>query len=103
MFVARATINRYRERFDRLLVWPSNLKLVRMVRAANHGAAGDVEKTHFARPGAILLEARRWNKLYHRQMSQGGLQILAERENIAGNRAQIAQGGEELIFGFTQT
>ncbi len=55
------------------------VEFVRMIRAAHHRPAGDVNKTHFR---AMFLECGkclRRNKFNHGEMPQRRLQILAQR------------------------
>ena len=44
----------------------------------------------------------RRNILPHRQVMDGGLQVLAERQNIAASLPQIVERREQLGFGLTQ-
>ena len=62
-----------------------------------------MHKTHHAGDATQRGKLIRRNEFDHWQMLQGGLQILAEREDIATGGPQIFHGHHELIFGFTET
>lgn len=80
----------------------ANLYFIRMIRTADHRAAGDVDKTHFARSLTINVESFGRNKLHHWQVPQRGLKILAKRENVAARRAKVFHGGEKFLLGFAE-
>ena len=80
-----------------------HLKLIRMIRAADHRAAGHVDEAHFLGNDFVLGKCLRRHKFLHRQMPQGGLQILAKGEDVATRGAQIAHGLEQFLGRLAQS
>src|SRR5213594_3542250 len=77
-------------------------KIVRVIRAAHHRPAGNVGEAHLPRPLAVLLELRRRNEFDHWQVPQRGLQVLAEREQVALRPAQVFHRDEQLLLPLAQ-
>ena len=73
-------------------------EIIRMIRAAHEWAAGDVGEAHglggfFVRGKLVGVD-----ELHHRQMFFGGLEVLAEGEEVAADGAKV---GDRLVqFGF---
>ena len=77
-------------------------ELIRVVGAAHHRPAGDVDKAHRPRALAMFREFFRRDEIHDGQMFQGRLQILAEREQVAIRRPQILQRGEHFCLRLAQ-
>src|SRR5947209_16624705 len=67
-------------------------KIGRMIRTPNHRPAGNMHKTHLARLLAVLVKLRWRNKCCDWQVLQGGLEILAESQDITTSPPQILHG-----------
>jgi hypothetical protein len=88
--------------FRRALISPGQMKFIGVVRTPHHRPAGHMDETHFLRARLVFGELLRPHKFNHRQMFQRRLQILAQCENIALRRAQIAHRGQHFLFALAQ-
>src|SRR5687768_3381250 len=61
-----------------------------------------MDKPHLLGHTSELLKAIWGNELDYRQMFTRGLKILAQREKVAANTAQVSHGREQLFFGFAE-
>ena len=67
-------------------------EIIRMIRAAHERAAGDVDETHHLGGLFVFSELVGMDKLRHRQMLFGRLQILAERRLSGIEKNKVALG-----------
>src|SRR5436190_182390 len=80
----------------------NRMKVGRVIRAADERSGGNVFETLRARDLAVSLEALRRNEFYDRQMVRGGPKILAHRQDLAADLAEVIHRLEQFRFGFTE-
>ena len=74
-----------------------------VVRAAHQGAGFDVAKAQRHRLGPQLGEFGRGDVALDRQMVARGAQVLPQRQDVALDRAQVAQHLEQFVVALAQT
>src|SRR5207302_1509362 len=80
----------------------NRMEIGRVIGAADEWTRGDVCESFFARNLAIELELLRRDVFQHRQMIRRRTQILAHRQNLTADLAQIVHRLKDFGFGFAE-
>src|SRR5437762_2412698 len=79
------------------------MKVSCVIRAADQRPGGDVEETLFTCDVAVVNELVRSDVFDNRQVFRAGTQILADRQNLAADLAQIVHRLTKFGFFFAET
>src|SRR4030081_852947 len=81
----------------------NRMKVSRVIRAAHERTGGDVLESFLARDLAVKVELFRPDEFDDRQMIRRRTQILAHRQNLTPDLAQIVHRLENFRLGFAKT
>lgn len=73
-----------------------------VVRAANEWTRGHLFKTHALGESAEFFELVGGNVTHYRQVFGSGLQVLAERQEVAFVLSEIREALQQFVAGFTE-